>query len=57
VYECDYTMPHTVLVDISYVFVNNMQMMHGSECDEPEVENVARGHSPSATFLTKVHHI
>ena len=38
-YECDYTMPHTVLVDISYVFVNNMQMMqHGSECDEPEVE-------------------
>jgi len=31
--------------------------MHGSEWtlkyDEPEVENVARGRSPSATFLTE----
>ena len=36
-------------------------MMHGSEWtlqyDEPEVENVARGRSPSATFLTGGHHI
>jgi len=36
-------------------------MMHGSEWtlkyDEPEVENVARGHSPGATFSTKGHHI
>ena len=38
-------------------------MMHGSEWtlkyDEPEVENVARGHSPSAsaTFSTKGHHM
>ena len=36
-------------------------MMHGSEWtvkyDEPEVENVARGHSPSATFSTEGHHI
>jgi len=36
-------------------------MMHGSEWtlkyDEPEVENVARGHSPDATFSTKGHHI
>ena len=33
---------------------DNIQMMHGSEWtlkyDEPEVENVARGRSPSATF-------
>jgi len=25
--------------------------------DEPEVENVARGRSPSATFSTEVYHI
>ena len=35
--------------------------MHGSEWtlkyDEPEVENVARGRSPSATFSTVGHHI
>ena len=35
--------------------------VHGSEWtlkyDEPEVENVARGHSPGATFSTKGHHI
>jgi len=35
-------------------------MMHGSEWtlkydDEPEVENVARGHSLSTTFSTKGH--
>ena len=49
-----------------------MQMMHGnvtypahlldgqsptSRYDEPEVENVARGCSPSATFSTEGHHI
>jgi len=36
-------------------------MMHGSEWtlkyDEPEVENVARGRSPSVTFLAEGHHI
>jgi len=36
-------------------------MMHGSEWtlkyDEPEVENVARVRSPSATFSTQGHHI
>jgi len=36
-------------------------MMHGSEWtmkyDEPEVENVARGRSPSAAFSTDGHHI
>jgi len=36
-------------------------MMNGSEWtlkyDEPEVENVARGRSPSATFSTVGHHI
>jgi len=36
-------------------------MMHGSEWtmkyDEPEVENVARGRSPSATFSSRGHHI
>jgi len=35
--------------------------MHGSErtlkYDEPEVENVARGHGPSATFSFEGHHI
>jgi len=35
---------------------DNIQMMHGSEWtlkyDEPEVENIARGRSPSATFST-----
>jgi len=35
---------------------DNIQMMHGSEWtlkyDEPEVKNVARGRSPSATFST-----
>ena len=38
--------------------VNIIQMMHGSEWtlkyDEPKVENIARGHSPSATFSTEV---
>jgi len=37
------------------------QMMHGSEWtlkyDESEVENVARGHSQSATFSTGGHHV
>ena len=36
-------------------------MMHGSEWTlkygEPEVENVARGRSLSATFATEGHHI
>jgi len=38
-----------------------IQMMHGSEWtlkyDESEVENVARGRSPSATFSTEGHRI
>jgi len=36
-----------------------MQMKHGSSLkyDEPEIENVARGRSPSATFSTEGHHI
>ena len=38
-----------------------IQMMHSSEWtlkyDEPEVENVARGHSQSATFSTGGHHV
>ena len=36
-----------------------VQMMHGSEWnmkyDEPEVENVARGRSPSVTFSIEGH--
>jgi len=38
-----------------------IQMIHSSECDikydEPEVQNVARGCRPSATFSTEGHHI
>ena len=45
------------LVDISK-FVDIIQMMHGSEWtlkyDEPEVENVARLRSLSATFQPRV---
>jgi len=36
--------------------VDTIQIMHGSvtlKYDEPEVENVARGCGPSATFSTK----
>jgi len=41
--------------------LNIIQMMHvvsaTSKYDEPEVENVARGRSPSSTYLTEGHHI
>ena len=41
--------------------VPDVIQLHGSEWtlkyDEPEVENIARGRSPSATFSTEGHHI
>ena len=46
---------------VKFKVVDSIQMMHDSEWtlkyDEPEVENVARGHSPSATFSAEGHHI